>query len=628
MRQFGYMLCWIVCASTALAQQVDLMGGEWTGGDTGPDWQCVTPSPTGTLPDTATPTVTPTETPTSTPSVTPTSTNTPTVTPTATPTSTPTRTPTNTPTATITRTSIPTPTCIGGVRQGLQFTAASHQRVDLGQWSVTGSALSVSAWVNITTPAAYIIAAQDDSLLSRSWSLATTATGYTFTVYDSANVAHEAVSDAPIMAGWHLITGVLDGTTVQMWIDGVADGAATAWPLGQTIHASTTDVWLGWSAAHPNWLDGTLDDVRVYSTALSSVDIGDIYNLAGGVCSAIQPASLEGWYHLDEGTGTNTMDWSGHTRTGTLSDAAMWSDAFVCCAFTPTPTVTPTDTPTVTPTVTPTNTPTSTPTATPTNTHTYTPTATPTVTPTTTPTRTPTETPTVTPTATPTDTPTVGPSPTPTNTPTGTPTDTPTATPTRTPTSTNTPTGTPTNTPTQTPTSTPTWTPTATFTSTITPTATLTPTVTPTVQGAVQILTDQQARPTPPNASWIISLHVILDAPYDVTTDANGQAAIGNVTAGTYANAYCKGSHTLQNVVHGVVITGTGPNVLNCGLLLEGDANNDNAVTGADLSLLSVAWGTVVGDTNYNAQCDFQQDGAVVGQDLSLLSVNFGKVGD
>jgi len=48
---------------------------------------------------------------------------------------------------------------------------------------------------------------------------------------------------------------------------------------------------------------------------------------------------------------------------------------------------------------------------------------------------------------------------------------------------------------------------------------------------------------------------------------------------------------------------------------LFGDVNGDKAVNGLDLTAFRSAFGTVLGDTNYNAALDFNGDGVVNGTD-------------
>jgi len=145
-------------------------------------------------------------------------------------------------------------------------------------------------------------------------------------------------------------------------------------------------------------------------------------------------------------------------------------------------------------------------------------------------------------------------------------------------------------------------------------------------------VTLQRQNPAP-DPSWSVPLTVEL---YEVgqatpaysftpTTNDNGEFTISGITPGTYEIAV-KNSHTLQ-VVDTVIIVSGGNNHA-FGTLLEGDANDDNFVTGVDFSILSNAFGTCEGETDFDDRADFNEDTCVTGVDFSLLSYNFQQSGE
>jgi len=58
---------------------------------------------------------------------------------------------------------------------------------------------------------------------------------------------------------------------------------------------------------------------------------------------------------------------------------------------------------------------------------------------------------------------------------------------------------------------------------------------------------------------------------------------------------------------------------------LQGDINQDRRVDGADLIAFGLHFGSLRGDTHYNAEADFNDDGRIDGLDLAILSANFGQ---
>ncbi len=56
-----------------------------------------------------------------------------------------------------------------------------------------------------------------------------------------------------------------------------------------------------------------------------------------------------------------------------------------------------------------------------------------------------------------------------------------------------------------------------------------------------------------------------------------------------------------------------------------GDVNGNGAVDASDLSDLNEAYGSKLGDSNWNQQCDFKRDNKVDASDLFDLSKNYGR---
>jgi hypothetical protein len=68
-------------------------------------------------------------------------------------------------------------------------------------------------------------------------------------------------------------------------------------------------------------------------------------------------------------------------------------------------------------------------------------------------------------------------------------------------------------------------------------------------------------------------------------------------------------------------------NLVNVGVLLEGDTNDDNCVTILVFSILASTFGLETGDPDFDPRADFNQDGFVTILDFSLLGANFGQCG-
>jgi hypothetical protein len=139
---------------------------------------------------------------------------------------------------------------------------------------------------------------------------------------------------------------------------------------------------------------------------------------------------------------------------------------------------------------------------------------------------------------------------------------------------------------------------------------------------------DLQGRPPKGDESWVTDLTVtflqggVVVSTQNVTTDNQGRFTVA-ITTGTY-DIRVKSARTLSNLVTGQVIV-PGTNLVHFGTLREGDANNDNVITGADYSYLYTYFGvTWAPGLDY---CDFNRDGVVSGLDYALLWMNFGQIG-
>ncbi len=161
------------------------------------------------------------------------------------------------------------------------------------------------------------------------------------------------------------------------------------------------------------------------------------------------------------------------------------------------------------------------------------------------------------------------------------------------------------------------------------------------VNGSVEILSlgslnghvDLQGRPTPPDARWETPLTVVffesgtsnVVRTENVTTDNEGNFTVADVENGTY-DIGVKCPRSLSELVTGVVFSGGTTTPVSFGTLREGDANNDDAITGADYAYLYTYFGAT-SDPGLE-YCDFNRDGVVSGLDYSLLWANFGQMGD
>lgn len=112
-----------------------------------------------------------------------------------------------------------------------------------------------------------------------------------------------------------------------------------------------------------------------------------------------------------------------------------------------------------------------------------------------------------------------------------------------------------------------------------------------------------------------------------VTLGTSGQYSITtSLGTGNYDITF-QGSHWLRRKLGNVTIGATGAVGLDVSLF-NGDVDGDNEVSIGDYSLLSNAFGSGLGDPNWNPMADLDGDGEVAIGDFAQLSTNFGLLGD
>lgn len=120
--------------------------------------------------------------------------------------------------------------------------------------------------------------------------------------------------------------------------------------------------------------------------------------------------------------------------------------------------------------------------------------------------------------------------------------------------------------------------------------------------------------------------HPELNDVFVTTIDENGHFTTPQFSIGTYSilikvDGYLAKLYPDETIeVEGIQLEISG--------LIGGDANNSNNVNISDISFISAAFGSAMGDANYNFLVDLNCDGVVNISDVSLMNVSFGMSGD
>jgi hypothetical protein len=170
---------------------------------------------------------------------------------------------------------------------GLQDNAAtmngSGQYVSLPAGIVSGlTAVSISVWVNLNTAL----------LNTHIFDFGTGTTAYMFltpqsrsgmlqfTISATGPLGDQVLNaPAPSTGAWQHVCVTLIGTTGTLYVNGVAVAQNTGMTLNPASLGTTTQNWLGRSQFSLDpYLNGKVDDLRIYGRALSAAEVQQIFN--------------------------------------------------------------------------------------------------------------------------------------------------------------------------------------------------------------------------------------------------------------------------------------------------------------------------------------------------------------
>jgi hypothetical protein len=127
----------------------------------------------------------------------------------------------------------------------------------------------------------------------------------------------QVVDRRPVPVGrWTYLALTYDGSQERLYVNG---DLASRHPAGATLETPGSPLWIGGNRPWGSHFEGLIDDVRVYSRALSPAELRvDMTRPAG-------PApGLAAGYAFDDGSGATVRDASGHDNTGRI-DGATWT---------------------------------------------------------------------------------------------------------------------------------------------------------------------------------------------------------------------------------------------------------------------------------------------------------------
>jgi len=162
---------------------------------------------------------------------------------------------------------------------GLDFPATAGNYVNCGTFNPSGTddIMTVSAWFKVETIGGYqciVGKAVETSTGTVQWQLTLNATGQVGWKL-SGSAGYAAISTAVTAGEWHHVAMVKNGTDGELFIDGESVGTQT----GLAAFPSTGyeyPVMIG--AVRSFLFNGVIDEVAIFSSALSLADIQDVMN--------------------------------------------------------------------------------------------------------------------------------------------------------------------------------------------------------------------------------------------------------------------------------------------------------------------------------------------------------------
>ena len=171
----------------------------------------------------------------------------------------------------------------------------TDQYVDAGNdtsLQITGN-ITISAWVNIGALSSTMRIVNKDDGSNRAWIMLVVGGKIRFTRFYTASSFHYMDSSVNINdSAWHHVVCVNDSTgTAKIFIDGSEDTATTGTNTGSVLYNAAVNLKIG-GGFTSQYLNGSIDEVAIFNTALSANKIQQIYDATAVVGGVPQTANL------------------------------------------------------------------------------------------------------------------------------------------------------------------------------------------------------------------------------------------------------------------------------------------------------------------------------------------------
>ena len=157
------------------------------------------------------------------------------------------------------------------------------------------SSLTISAWINL-------VAATTQNIVNKGYyENGSNEKGYDFRVGSNGKLVLQLSNDnngsqadtgssSLNLNTWYHVAGVFNGSTVSFYINGVLDSSQSSGSMTTLAQASTTALMMSGSSDGTGKIHGQLDEVRVYTRALTGTQISALYTQELASVSTVPPA--------------------------------------------------------------------------------------------------------------------------------------------------------------------------------------------------------------------------------------------------------------------------------------------------------------------------------------------------
>ncbi len=196
--------------------------------------------------------------------------------------------------------------------------------VDCGKDASTqfSNEISTSMWFKTESTTSQMLISKDAESSDKGWKVGINYNGKIFFAIHTVDFNgwdYAGYDFIPLIGQWYHAAFVYDGTQKSIIING--DVKFQQPVTGEVVDADELlKIGIGSGSACRWHFNGIMDNVRIYSRALSADEVAEHYH-----GTYADESGLVGCWHFDEGSGTTVVDHSGNGNDGTIYGGENWS---------------------------------------------------------------------------------------------------------------------------------------------------------------------------------------------------------------------------------------------------------------------------------------------------------------